>query len=158
MNTINPLIIKDKSIDEWMEQIKLTYSHMLKEHLHVYKKYDQLQSYVRDDKTRKYFDSNGTDYYDENGKINWEIIRQFIPTGMEIFIQEEYNMLNVNEVRLYCLLFFKVSGKTIAKILPYKEQSLRSIIFKSKQKAGMKDIHELYRKIIVNISSTSRNV
>ena len=105
---------------------------------------------IKEEKLKKRFYSPDFSYYDENGKINWDVISQFMPPYIEKYIHENYSMLNGNEIRLCCLLFFNVSGKTIANILPYKQKSIRSILFKVKRKTGLNDIKEMFEKIIVN--------
>ena len=77
-----------------------------------------------------------------------------MPFDIEKILREEYSMLNSNESRLCCLLFFEVSNKNIAKILPYKQRSIRATLYKLKQKIGIDDMKDMYRKIIVNIAST----
>ena len=140
----------EKNIDPLIEQIRASYFHMLKMYLLLYKKYDQINTDIKEEKFKKRFYSPDFSYYDENGKINWDVISQFMPSYIEKYIHENYNMLNINEIRLCCLLFFNVSGKTIANILPYKQKSIRSILFKVKRKTGLNDIKEMFGKIIAN--------
>ena len=146
-NENNP--INEKPIEQSMEQRRSSYAHMLEMYLQLYKRHDQVMSDVKDEKLKRFYQT-GLPYYDEDGKINWEIIQQFMPPDMEKGLAEKHSTLNTNEIRLCCLLFFKVSEKNIAKILPYQKESVRHIIYKVKQKTGIKDIEEMFGKIIVN--------
>ena len=139
-------------VAKFMNRVRLTYSHMLKEYLVVCKSFDQLRTNAKDEKGREYAIQIGIKYYDENHKINWEIIRRFMPHNMENLIKKEFNMLNRNEIRLCCLLVCKISNKMISKILPYNPQSIRSIIYKIKQKTNLNDFNEMFEKIIENIA------
>ena len=59
-------------------------------------------------------------------------------------------MLTELEVKLCCLIFFTLSEKTIATILPYKEASIRPKVVKIKRKAGLNDLNEMYRKMLLS--------
>jgi DNA-binding CsgD family transcriptional regulator len=72
-----------------------------------------------------------------------------MPSDIEKSIKKEYGLLNENEIRLCCLLFFKVPDRNIAKILTYKQKSIRSIKYIIKHKTGIQDIMEILKKIIV---------
>ena len=130
----------------------VSFSFMLNEYLRICHKYDQWKAYVREDKTKKYYDPDGISYLDENGKINWDIIRRFMPRDVEIFVKNRFKMLNEHEVRLCCLLFFGVTKKNIAHFLPYKQASIKSITCRIKRKTNMKDINELFILIIEYIA------
>ena len=146
------LTMHEKGVDNWMEQARELLCNTLKSYLDLYRRYDRLKVdiRIREEKPGKRFYSDDLSFYQEDGKINWEVIRKCIHYDMEQYLKREYPMLNENEVRLCCLLFFKIPVKTIAKILPYKEQSIRSVAFKIKQKAELGHINEMFRKIIVN--------
>ena len=150
MNTSNNVLINEKMIDQMIEKIRLSSSHALKKYLDLYKKYDQLMTDVIEEKLKRRFFQKDLVFYDENGKINWEVIQQVVPSEMEKIIRLKYNMLNDNEIRLYILLFFHLSDKTIANILPYKQQSIGPVIGKIRKKAGVKDIQEIHRFIVLN--------
>ena len=150
MKSDDNMQIDEKAVCRIAEQIRQSYSQMLKMYLHLYKKYDQLKSNYRDEKPKNYFYTANQYLYDEKGKINWDIIRQFIPQDMEKSIREEFRELNNNEIRLCCLLFFNLPYKNIAEILPYTQKSIRSILFRIKRKTGIKDINKMINKIIVN--------
>ena len=152
MNTNETLTIPNESNELLMEKIRSSFAYMLKEYLWVYKKFDQLRSNVRDEKMKNYFSLDGDLLYDENGKINWEIIRRFMPQDVEQRLKEQYSMLNENEVRLCCLLFFKVSKKSISTILPYSQNSIKSITCRIRQKAGIETITEIYRLIVKKLA------
>ena len=153
MKTNESKPINENPIEQSMEQSKLSYAHMLEMYLQLYKRHDQVMSDVKDEKL-KHFYQTGLPYYDEDGKINWKIIHQFMPPDMEKRLEKKYSALNTNEIRLCCLLFFKIPHKTISEILPYQKESIRRIVYKIKQKTGLKDIEEMFRKIIVNNTST----
>ena len=150
--------IHERNLDPLIEQIRVACSHMLKMYLLLYKSYEQLNTDIKEEKLKRRFYSPVFSYYDENGKINWDIISQFMPPDIEKYIHNNYSMLNNNEIRLCCLLFFNVSAKTIANILPYKQTSIRSILYKVKQKTGLKDIKEILEKIIVNQAWTNQKI
>jgi len=147
MNTNDTFTSQDESSEQKMENVRTSFTYMLKEHLVIYKKYDQIRSDVRDEKKNHYFELDGHSYYDENGKINWEIIHRFMPQDIEKHFKEKYDMLNENEVRLCLLLFFKVSKKTISAILPYKQNSIKSITCRIRRKAGIETITDIYKFI-----------
>ena len=149
-NESNP--INEKPIEQSMEQRRSSYAHMLEMYLQLYKRHDQVMSDVKDEKL-KHFYQTGLPYYDEDGKINWEVIHQFMPPDMEKRLEEKYSSLKTNEIRLCCLLFFEVKHKTIAKILPYKPMSIYPTICKIKQKAGIKDLNEVFRFIIICLTT-----
>jgi hypothetical protein len=109
-----------------------------------------MRANVKDDKVFRYF-PEVLKFRDEDGKINWNIIHRFMPSNLERNIKKEYNMLNVNEIRLCCLLFFNVPRKTITKILPYQQNSITPILFRIKQKTGITNINEIFRWIILNM-------
>ena len=145
--------VNENPIEQLMEQSRLPYAHMLEMYLQLYKRQDQLVSDIKDEKLKHFYQTD-LPYYDENGKINWEIIHQFMPPDTEKRLEEKYRALNTNEIRLCYLLFFKIPYKTISKILPYRKESIRRTIYKIKQKTGLKDIEEMFGKIIVNKAST----
>ena len=157
MSEIESYQISEKSIDILIEQIRMTYSHMLKTYLQLYVKQDQFRAFTTESGLKKSYTINNL--YDETGKINWDIISHFISPNMEKYVKEEYKMLNENEIRLCCLLFFNLPSKTIASILQYKKKSVYSISFIIKQKMGIKDLRILYRKIILKmISNENKNI
>ena len=149
METNSITFTNENSINQLLEQIRLSYSHMLKKYLQLYEKFDKLNAEIRDEKLKGRYTQTGQSLFDETGKINWDVIRQFLPSNMEKSIKEEYGLLNENEIRLCCLLFFKVSDRNIAKILIYKLKSIRAIKYIVKHKTGVHDIEEIFRKIIV---------
>lgn len=149
MKTHDSSMVNETSINQYMEQTRSSYSHMLKIFLQLYEEYDKIKTKAREEKLKGFFYPVDYPFYDEYGKINWKIIRLFMPPGMEKSIKEAYGLLNENEIRLCCLLFFKVPDKNIAKILIYKQKSIRVIKYIIKNKTGIRDIQEMFRKIIV---------
>ena len=151
--------INEKSIDLLIEQIRISCSHMLNTYLQLCMKHDQFRVIATDNNSKKNSINSDHSFYDENNKIRWDIIRNFMPPNIEKHIKEEYSMLNDNEIRLCCLLFFNLPIKNITYILPYKKNSVYSVSFMVKQKMGIKDFSELYRKIILKmISNRTRDI
>jgi len=155
MTTNDLTLTHEEANDLLLEQIRSTFSRMLKTFLQLYAKYDRFKTDMQAHTSIRLFHQMDVPYFDDKGKVNWDIILQIIPPNIEKHIKEEYNMLNKNEIRLCCLLFFDVSPKNIATILPYKKMSVYSILSKIKLKTGTKDITEMYRKIILKTILTS---
>jgi len=146
METNNEIPNIDQITNQF-KQDRLAYSHMLKEYLWIYKHYDMLKNDMKAENLKKRYFYSEPSYYDENGKINWEIIHRFIHLNFEMNLKEVYNMLNVNEIRLCCLLYYGVSSKMIAEILPYTQMSIRTITARIKRKAGFKDKNDMFEKL-----------
>ena len=158
MKSIENIPFNETSIDEWMKQVRQYFSHMLKEYLRMYKKFDQIKTNVRDEKMLKFLDPDIFNYYDEKGKVNWEIIRRFMPQDMEEYIRRRYNILNNNEIRLCFLLFFGVSKRVIANILPYNDKSIKTIQCRIKKKTGMNDVNDICKTIFLSLPLPARKM
>ena len=136
--------INEEFIEQLIEEIRMSYAHMLKVYLQLCKEQDQFEANVKRENI-KHFYRTGQPYHDENGKVNWNIIHQFMPPDMEKRLKEKYNTLNEHEIRLCCLLFFKVSNKTIANILPYRKESIYPTTGRIRQKTGLKGLNEMFQ-------------
>ena len=147
METINSLQMNEIFFDRWVETIRSYYAFILDMYLKLYKKYDQLKAESKDDKLKMRIYKSDVPFYDENGKINWEIIRQLIPLNVEKDLNDEFACLNNNERRLCCLLFFKVQNKTISQILPYRTNSIYPTKRRIRQKTNAKDLNDIFRWI-----------
>ena len=158
METIDSMQYDKRIFIQLIEKIRGLNSHKLNRHLNLYKKFDQLKKSVqreRDGFQRTQIYQPDISYYDEKGKINWEIIRQFISVDFEKFLKEEFPKLNDNEIRLCCLLFLKIKNKTIAQILPFKTNSIYPTIRRIRQKTDVKDLNELFQLIAFKWLATS---
>jgi hypothetical protein len=154
------LITLDENIvDSMIREMRMLFHNMLMAHLHMYDEHTYLKSEALNEKSSKKFYMPGKiSYHDENNKISWDIIRRFMPQDIEEFLQKEYVLLSKSEVRLCCLLFCKVSNQNIAKILPYNQNSIAVTTFRIKQKTGITDIKEIYKKITVKYLLTKQKV
>jgi len=131
---------KEEYAGQLEEQLRLTYSYMLKSHLEICKKYDYFKLGLIMSKHSETIQLTDKFFYGETGKINWETVLPFIPTKFEEKIMRRYQKLNINETRLCCLLLFDVSKYDIVRILPYVKNSLSPTTFRIREKTGMKDI------------------
>ena len=147
MESINTSQKDENIIDEWIKQNRFSYSHMFKKYIQQCEKYDQLKTSINEN-LNSYYNKHDLVFNEESGNINWEVIQQFLPPGIDSNVREEFNKLSENEIRLCYLLFFKVHKRTIAKILPYKQSSIRSVLYKIKKKIGISDINKIYSTII----------
>ena len=86
-------------------------------------------------------------YYDNYGKIKWELLKKYLPPFMEITIQKNYSTLTQNEMRLCCLHLMDVETHIITKILPYSKTSIHSKLYKIRKKTGLIDLYEIFKKI-----------
>ena len=152
METNNECTNKITAIKQLIEFIRMSYSHMLKEHLLLYENFDRFKTDEKGGKFKSHYYQIDLNYFDEKGKINWKIIRQFMPSDVERYIHEEFVMLNTGEIRLCCLLMFKIPNRMISKILPYSQKSIYTIIHNIKQKTGIESMNELYEKIILKMT------
>ena len=151
MKSIETNKISEKSIDELMDRIRSTTSRMLIEYLQICKKYDKLKTIYKEEKLKNSFTPGCFNFYEEIGKTSWELIHNNLLLQSEKYIQKEYSMLNVNEARLCCLLFFEVPLPYIVKILPYSQNSVYSTRLKIRRKTGVEDMQEIYIKIFLNV-------
>ena len=147
MNTNKALPSTEKPVKERLELVRSSFSYMLNEHIRVYKFYYQLYEKERKDKGKLPYYPDGISLYDENDKIDWRIIRRFMPFDIETFFKKEYHELNKNEIRLCCLLYLNVESTTISKILPYRQKSITVIKFNIRKKTGLKDLNDMFDRI-----------
>ena len=131
--------------DQFFEKIRSPYAHMLNEYLRVFKKYEELKAEIKAEYPYKRFFQSELDFYDIKGKIKWEIIRRFMPPGLEKRIKKKYPALIESELMLCCLTFFKLSEKTMAMILPCKQKSIKPTVSRTKKKTGLKDLNAMFR-------------
>ena len=147
MESIDTSQTNENFIDEWIKQNRFSYSHMFKKYIQQCEKYDQLKTSINEN-LKSAYNKRDLVFNDESGKINWEVIQQFLPPGIDTNVREEFSNLSENEIRLCYLLFFKVHKRIIAKILPYKQSSIRSVLYKIKKKTGISDINKIFSTII----------
>jgi len=155
------------TVNQLIEKYRISFSRMFKMYLELYEDYHYVTtelkeekkkpktkdfSYVKTDSkielTERHFIRNNHSYYDEIGKVNWEIIRRFMQLGIESTIKKEYPILNENEIKLICLYFFRISPKIISHILPYKEASISPKVLQIKKKTGLEDFKKLFEIIM----------
>jgi helix-turn-helix protein len=129
-----------RHFDNLIEKNRLSHSYLIKMHIQLCNKYKHIKTRINDGEIKKYFNLVDQHFYNENGKIKWDIIYPLMPSGFEKSIKNEYSELTENEIRLCCLLLFNVQSNDIANILPYTQKSVHSITHRIKQKTGMKDI------------------
>jgi len=129
-----------KNIAKLREELRLSYANMLEVYVHFNKNYKTLKKQFSEEEMKKYFQLFEFYLYDETGNINWYYVSMLLPPNLEQSIKKEYNMLSEKEIRLCCLLLFDIPVKEIASLLIYKQKSIHSIVYKIKQKTGMKDI------------------
>ena len=154
MESNAPIQINEEIIDGLREQMIQSFQYMLNIYLHQYDKYANVDEAERNEKSKENFYTKDISFLNKNGKINWEIIRRIMPFDIEKKLREEYSSLSINEIRLCCLLFFEVSHKDIAEILPYHHDSIRVISFRIREKTGIKDFKKMFRIFFVNKALT----
>jgi len=141
-------MIENKYYDQLVDQVRLSYAHSIKMHISQCKNYQSVKEGIKDENLKKDFHKVDRFYFNESGKLNWETIRKLMPLGIEKKIKKEYDMLNENEIRLCCLLFFNVPGVLITEILPYTKRSIHSITYRIKKKAGISNIKESLKNLL----------
>ena len=147
-NEVTP--IGETAIERLIEHVRRSYSRSLNWYFQVCKEYAQVKQSTFDSNRKKVFSETDKLFYDGEGKINWNNIRQMMPLKIEELLKEKYSMLNDNEIHLCCLLAFDISPKKIAAIMLYKKASIPSIKYLIKQKSGIKDFTDLFREITLN--------
>jgi len=141
--------ISEEQINHLIEQTRTSFSRMLIAYLKLYEDYDHAK---KEEKPSKHRYHNSDPYFDRKGKVNWEIIRKFLPFDLERSIKEKFGFLGENEIRLCILLFFKLSEKTISAILPLQPQSIDPTRGRIKSKIGGKSINEIFVQIAQNLA------
>jgi len=142
--------INEHLIEDFIAHTRQSYSHNLNMYLLLIKTSDPFKRNRKEEQRKGQFHQAGIPIYDEKGKYNWEIIHLFMPQGIEKAIKKEYDTLQENEIRLLCLRLFDVPVKTILNILAYNKKSIYSTTCLVKKKAGVKELWEIFRKIILN--------
>lgn len=143
-------MITNEYFDQLTEQIRLSYAHLLKMHLQNCMRYKHSKNRNSDEELKDDFQQIEEYFFNESSKINWATIRPLIPPKIEGKIKKAHKNLNVNEIRLCCLLLFNVPCKDIAEILPYTQKSIHSITYRIKRKTGIKKIKDGFKKFLLN--------
>jgi len=142
-------ILDGKHFGQLTEQLRLSYAHLIKMHIQLYKRYEGFKRRFNNDEVKKWIPSVDLYLYDATGKISWNNIHPLMPYGIEKSIKKEYGVLSDNEIRLCCLLLFDVPANEITDILPYTQRSIHSITHRIKQKTDMKDIKTNLKKMLL---------
>jgi len=137
--------------DKFAEQIRCNYAHSLKMYLQLYNKYKQIKTIttIEGGELKKHFKIVDQYFYNKSGKLNWDIISLMLPPNFEGRLKKEYKTLNENEIRLCCLIFFNVPNKIISDILPYTQDSVRTIASQVRKKVEMSDIKSRLKDIMI---------
>jgi len=117
-------------------------------HIRYCQKYKLIKARIENENNKKDFRLIDQFFFDESGKIKWDTICPLLPAEIESTIQNEYNNLSINEIRLCCLLLFSVPSTDILDILPYARRSIYSTTYKIKKNSGMKNIKKSLRKLL----------
>ena len=139
----------DNSNKNHLENIRLSYAHVLKAYLRLHDNYNHLKIKITDEESKKIFQLLDQSLYGKKGKLNWNNIHPLMPANLEKSIKKKYVMLSDNEVKQCCLLLFSVPCKDIAAVLSLTQQSVHSITYRIKQKAGMKNIRESLKPFVL---------
>ena len=131
---------REEQAGQLVEQLRLTYSYMLKAHLEICKKYESFKRELKMEEHGNTIQLTDKFLYGEEGKINWETILPLLPINFEEKIKKRYAKLNTNEIRLCCLLLFDLDIFDVLCILPYNKNSLQSTKSKIRKKIGSNDI------------------
>jgi len=143
--------ISEEQINQLIEQTRTSFSRMLKAYLQLYEDYDYAKSNSKEEKPKHRY-HNYLPYHDKEGKVNWEVIRNFLPFDLERSIKEKFGCLREKEIKLCILLFFKLSEKTISSILNLQPQSIEPTRGRIKSKIGGKSINEIFLQIAQNLT------
>ena len=157
METNNNALSTEQSLERHLELTRSSCSRNLNQYLRKIKTSDPFKNKVKEASRKEPFNQDNFPfrYYDTDGKIDWEIISLIMPFEIEKTIKREYPMLCENEIRLCCLLIFDVPFKFIPNILKYNKKSIYPTQSKIKQKAKIKNIKEMFRKININFILTA---
>jgi len=131
---------REEQAGQLVEQLRLTYSYMLKAHLDICKKYESFKRGLKMEVHRNTIQLTDKFLYGEEGIINWDTILPLLPINFEEKIKKRYAKLNTNEIRLCCLLLFDVDIFDVLCILPYNKNSLQATKSKIRKKIGSSDI------------------
>ena len=142
--------IGETVIEQLIAHVRNSYSQSLNGYFQLCRRYAQIKKSSFESNQKQFFFKTDSLFYDPEGKINWDNVRQLLPPNMEQHIKGKYRMLKYNEIRLCCLLAFDISPETIASIKLYKKASIPSIKHLIKQKSGIQDFTGLLREITLN--------
>lgn len=146
--------INEQLINSLIEKHRRSFSRNLNDFLILIKTSDPFKNKGKIFQTKDRFFQDIFPVYDKNGKISWDIIRMFMPPDFEKSVKQAYPILCENEVRLSCLLIFDVPPKNILNILTYNNpKTIYSTSFAIRQKADVKEIREIFKKINLNQTS-----
>ena len=143
--------ISEQQISRFIEHQRKSYSAKLNYFLKAIKYSNSLKNKRSTLQIKDRFFHDIFPVYDESGKIHWDTLQLFIPHHFEESVMQSYPMFCENEVRLCCLLIFDVPPKTILNILNYNNlKTIYSTSFTIRQKAGVKEVREIFEKIKIN--------
>jgi len=131
---------REEQAGQLVEQLRLTYSYMLKAHLDICKKYESFKRGLKMEEHGNTIQLTDKFLYGKEGKINWETILPLLPVNFEEKIKKRYVKLNTSEIRLCCLLLFDLDIYNLLRILPYNKNSLQATKSKIRKKIGSNDI------------------
>jgi len=147
MERIDYNTISHNNLDQLTEQIRLSYAHVLKLYLQIHTKYKQIRR--KENELSKYFPLIDQFLYDKAGKLDWNNVRLLIPPNLEYHIKMKYHVLNMDEIKLCCLLLFNVPYDNIADILPFTQKSAHTIAYRIKRKTGMNNIKITLKSLLL---------
>ena len=142
--------INETSIKQLIEHLRFSYSQILNLYIQLFEKYAQFKKKPVEISLKTLMWQTDPFFYNDEEKINWDVVRQLMPPNLENLLREKYSMLNDNEIRLCCLLYLGVSRKKISSIKLYKEGSIRMMKHLIKKKTGSQNISDLFRDITLS--------
>ena len=140
----------NSKLGEVVEQIRLSYVHVLKVYLLLLKRYKQMRENITDDGLKRNIHLLDNLFLDEKGKVSWDEIRKMIPPNLEKSIKNKYAMLNENEIKLCCLLLFEVTPHNISNILKISKDTVYVLKNKIKHKTGIFEIKEVLKYFLLD--------
>ena len=132
-----------------LNQIRTSHARALQMFLKFCNKYRKLKCEIENEEVKNHLRLLDRFFFDEKGKIEWNIIRSLMPQDIEKRIKKEHGILSDKEVKLCCLILFRIPCVDIADILPYSYKTVHVITHKIKQKTGMKNIKENLNKFLL---------
>ena len=143
-------MITNEYLERLNEQVRLAYAHLLNLHIQYCKIYSEFIFMLNDEELEKDFHIIDQFFCNKSGKINWETIRILMPPDIEEKIQNKYKILNINEIKLCCLILFNVRTTDITDILSYQKGSIHTITNRIRQKIGVKNIKGSLKRLILS--------